>query len=56
MIKKVNVSSSDNRSFKVGKAVEASSVVALSVKGIEEVGKVVYKRKAEYKKPKLARP
>ncbi|WP_161493830.1 hypothetical protein [Virgibacillus necropolis] len=56
MIKKVKVQSSDNFSYKVGKAVESISVVAPSVKGIEEVGKVVYKRKAEYKKPKLARP
>jgi hypothetical protein len=61
MIKNVKVQSSDNfssdnLSFKIGKAVEAISVIAPSVKGIEEIGKVVYKRKAEYKKPKLARP
>ena len=55
MSKKAKVLSSKSSSYKVGKAVKASKVVATSLNGNEVVGEVVYKRKAEYRKPSSIR-
>jgi len=53
MNKKLKVPTSDSSSYKVGKAVKGASVVAPSLQGNDVIGKVVYKRKAEYRKPSI---
>ncbi|WP_404427727.1 hypothetical protein LG296_06785 [Ureibacillus chungkukjangi] len=51
MSKNGKVLSAKSSSYKVGKAVKAGKVIATSLNGTEVVGEVVYKRKAEYRKP-----